>query len=148
MSTEARFVCGSCIDAVVASAKRAGEDYENAEFVHMLALKFGARIAEHFCEEDVEEDEVDEGQEIDCYCGCRIGASFWEESFGKFTTKGDVCDTCLESVYEASLTMGDQPDDLLYTYMLARTSGGDIFDHECEAEDDEDVYCHCGCQRN
>ena len=139
MSTEARFVCGSCIDAVVASAKVAGEDYENAEFVHMLALKFGASISEHFCEED---------EEVDCYCGCRTGASPWDVSFGTVKTKGAVCEPCLEAVYEAATLVGDQPDDLLYTQMLARTSGGDIFGHDCEAEDDEDVDCHCGCQRN
>ena len=52
MTPEAGFVCTSCIDAMVASAKAAGEDYENAEYVHMLALKFGARISDHFCEED------------------------------------------------------------------------------------------------
>ena len=141
MATPKESVCESCTDAVVASAKVAGEDYENAEFVHMLALKFGARISDHICEED-------EDEEVDCNCGCRVGILPWEESFGTVTTKGDVCDSCLETVYEAAMTVGEQHDDILYTYMLARTTGGDIFDHECDAEDDEDVECHCGCQHD
>ena len=142
MATEETSVCESCINAVVASAKVAGEDYENAEYVHMLALKFGARISEHFCEEE-------EDEEVDCNCRCLVGILPWEESFGTVTTKGDVCDSCLEAVYEAAMSVGDQHDDLLYTYMLARTTGGDIFDHECSADDDDDeVDCHCGCQRN
>ena len=139
MATEEGFVCESCIDAVVASAKVAGEDYENAEYVHMLALKFGARVSDHFCEEEDDE-------EVDCNCGCRVGILPWEESFGTVTTKGDVCDSCLEAVYEAATSVGEQHDDLLYTYMLARTTGGNIFDHECAAEDDDEVDCHCGCQ--
>ena len=132
-------VCESCINAAVASAKAAGEDYENAEFVHMVAFEFGARISDHFCEED-------ENKEVDCSCGCRVGILEWGESFGTITTQGDVCDPCLEAVYEAAMTVGEQHDDILYTYMLARTSGGDIFDHECYADDDEDVDCNCGCQ--
>ena len=63
------------------------------------------------------------------------------------TKKGDVCDSCLEAVYEAAMSVGEQCDDLLYTYMLARTTGGNVFDHECAA-DDEEVDCHCGCQSN
>ena len=140
MATEEGFVCKSCIDAVVASAKVAGEDYENADYVHMLALKFGARISDHFCEDDDEK--------VDCNCGCRVGVLPWGESFGTVTAKGDVCDSCLEAVYEAALSVGEQHDDLLYTYMLARTSGGNIFEHECAAEDDGEVDCHCGCQRH
>ena len=141
MATEERFVCESCIGAVVASAKSmAREDYENAEYVHMLALKFGARISDHLCEEE-------EDEEVDCNCGCRVGVLPWEDSFGTVTTKGDVCDSCLEAVYEAAMSVGEQHDDLLYTYMLARTTGGNIFDHECAAEGDEEVDCHCGCRR-
>ena len=139
MATEKKFVCESCINAVVASAKVAGEDYENAEFVHMLALKFGARIADHSCEEE-------EDEEVVCYCGCTVGILPWEESFGTVTTKGNVCDSCLEAVYEAAKSVGMECDDILYTYMLARTSGGNIFEHECEAEEDDEVDCHCGCQ--
>ena len=141
MATEERSVCESCIDAVVASAKMAGEDYENAEFVHILALQFGARISDHFCDEE-------EDEEVNCYCGCRFGSSPWDKSFGTVTTKGDVCESCLEAVNEAAMLVGERHDDLLYTYMLARTSGGDIFHHECAAEDDEEMDCHCGCQRN
>ena len=141
MATEEKFVCGSCIDSVVASAKLAGEEYEDAKFIHTLALKFGARISDHFCEEE-------EDEEVDCNCGCRVGILPWEESFGTVTTKGNVCDSCLESVYEASMSVGEQHDDLLYTYMLARTTGGDIFDHECASEDDEEIDCRCGCQSN
>ncbi len=93
----------------------------------MLALKFGARISDHFCEDD--------NEKVDCNCGCRVGILPWGESFGTVTAKGDVCDSCLEAVYEAPLSVGEQHDDLLSTYMLARTSGGNIFDHECAAED-------------
>ena len=64
MATEGASVCESCINALVASAKVAGEDYENAEYVHMLALKFGARISDHLCEEEDDE-------EVDCNCGCQ-----------------------------------------------------------------------------
>ena len=141
MVTEEGIVCESCIDAVVASAKVAGEDYENAEYVHMLALRFGARISAHFCEEE-------EDEEMDCSCDCRVGVLPGERPFGTITTKGDVCDYCLEAVNEAAMSVGEQHDDLLYTYMLARTTGGDIFEHECAADDDEEVDCHCGCQRN
>ena len=141
MATGEEFVCKSCIDAVVASAKLAGEDFENAEFIHKAAVDFGARISDHSCEED-------DDDEVDCYCGCRFGIMGWEESFGTVTTKGDVCDSCLEAVYEAAMSVGEQHDDIMYTYMLARTSGDSIFDHECDAEDDEEMDCHCGCQRN
>ena len=134
-------VCKSCIDAVETSAKMAGEDYQNAEYVHMLALKFGARISDHLCEE---EEDVD----VDCNCGCRVGILPWEDSFGTVTTKGDVCDSCLEAVFEAAMSVGERQDDLLYTYMLARTTGGSIFDHECRTDEDEDVDCNCGCQRD
>lgn len=47
-----------------ASAKAAGEDYENAEYVHTLALKFRTRISDHFCEDE-------EDEEVDCNCGCQ-----------------------------------------------------------------------------
>ena len=99
MATEEGFVCKSCIDAVVASAKVAGEEYENADYVHMLALKFGARISDHFCEDDDEK--------VDRNCGCRVGVLPWGESFGTVTAKGDVCDSCLEAVYEAALSVGE-----------------------------------------
>ena len=92
-------------------------------------------------------DDEDEDEEVDCSCGCQVGILPWEESFGTITTRGDVCDSCLEAVYEAAISAGEPHDDLLYTYMLARTTGADIFDHECEAEDDEDVDCNCGCRR-
>ena len=35
---------------------------------------------------------------------------------------------------------------LLYPYVLARTSGGDIFEHECAADEDGEVDCHSGSQ--
>lgn len=138
MPTEEELVCRSCIAAMETSARLAGEDYENPEYVHLLALKFGSRISEHVCEED-------ENLDLDCNCSCRVGILPWDESFGTVTTKGDVCDSCLEAVYEAAMLVGERNDDLLYTYMLARTTGGSIFPHECSA--DEEIDCHCGCQR-
>ena len=120
--------------------KGGGGGLRSAGYVHMLALKFGARISDHFCEED-------EDEEVDCNCACRVGVLPREESFGT-VTKGDVCDFCLEAVYEAAMSVGEQHDDLLYIYMLARTTGGNIFDHECAAEDEDEVDCHCCCQRN
>ena len=33
-----------------------------------------------------------------------------------------------------------------YTYMLARTRGGDTFEHECAAEEDGEADWPCGCQ--
>ena len=140
MLDDKEFVCESCIGAVRESARIAGEDYENSEFVHLLALKFGARVSDHPCEED-------DDNEVDCKCGCRVGILPWEESFNSVTTEGPVCESCVEAVFEAMMTVGEKQDDLLYTYMMARTSGGDIFDHECEADDD-DVDCHCGCRSN
>ena len=107
----------------------------------MLALKFGARVSDHSCDED---DDTD----VDCHCGCRVGILPWEDSFNTVTTEGPVCESCLEAVFEAMVTVGEKQDDLLYAYMMARTAGGGIFDHECEADEDEAADCHCGCQRN
>ena len=46
------------------------------------------------------------------------------------------------------MTVGEDYDDPERVVLLARASGGDIFEHDCEAEDDEDVECDCGCRRN
>ena len=59
-----------------------------------------------------------------------------------------VCESCTEAVMEAAMTVGEDYHDTEHVAMLARTTGGDIFGHECAAEDDEDVDCNCGCQRN
>ncbi len=64
------------------------------------------------------------------------------------TPSGSVCEPCTEAVIEAAMMVGEDYHDEERVAILARTSGGDIFPHECDAEDDEDVECHCGCQRN
>ena len=61
--------------------------------------------------------------------------------------KESVCETCLDAVIDAVMSLGLAPEDHEYMLMLARASGGDIFDHWCEA-DDEEVVCNCGCRRN
>ena len=61
--------------------------------------------------------------------------------------EGPVCESCVFAVTDALISIGDTPSDDAYVAMMARASGGDIFDHECEADDDEEVDCHCGCQR-
>ena len=62
--------------------------------------------------------------------------------------KESVCETCLDAVTDAVMSLGLAPEDHEYMLKLARASGGDIFDHWCEADDDEDVVCNCGCRRN
>ena len=62
--------------------------------------------------------------------------------------KGFVCESCTDAVIEAAITVGEDYHDAERVAMLARTSGGDIFDHECDAEDEEEVECNCGCQRS
>ena len=65
------------------------------------------------------------------------------------TTSGDaICESCHDAVVEAAMTVGEDYDDPERLALLARTSGGDIFEHSCDAEDDDDVECSCGCQRN
>ncbi len=61
------------------------------------------------------------------------------------TPKESVCESCTEAVIEAAMIVGEDYDDTERVAILARTSGADIFDHECDAEDDEDVDCNCGC---
>ena len=61
--------------------------------------------------------------------------------------EGAVCELCLEAVQEATMSLGLALDDDMH--VLARTSGGDIFEHECEADNDlDEVECHCGCRGN
>ena len=65
------------------------------------------------------------------------------------TTSGaTICESCYDAVVEAAMTVGEDYEDPGRVVLLARASGGDIFEHSCEAEDDEDVECDCGCRRN
>ncbi len=133
-----RPVCPPCLDAVVDSAKETGEDYQDAERVYKWAYDFGDQISpgDHGC---AEEDDAD----VDCHCGCQRGGS--GGSFNEFTTKGKVCESCIESVQEDTMGSGLGTDGIMHTYMYARTMGGDLRDHRCEAEDDAEVECHCSC---
>ena len=56
-----------------------------------------------------------------------------------------ICESCLEAVTEAAMMVGEDYDDEARVKILAKASGGDIFPHYCEAEDDEDVRCDCSC---
>ena len=65
------------------------------------------------------------------------------------TTAGDsICESCYDAVVDAAMTVGEDYNDPERVVLLARASGGDIFEHDCDAEDDEAIECICGCQRN
>lgn len=133
-----RPVCPPCLDAVADSAKETGEDYQDAERVYKWASDFGSQISpgDHGCAED---DDAD----VDCYCGCQRGGS--GRSFNEFTTKGPVCQSCVEFVLDCAMTLGLAPGGIMHAYMYARTTGGDLPEHECEVEDDAEMECHCSC---
>ena len=59
-------------------------------------------------------------------------------------TDESVCESCYDAVVEAAMTVGEDYDD---PERVARTLGGQIFDHFCEADEDDDIECNCGCQR-
>lgn len=139
-----RPVCLSCLRAVEASAKRTGEEFVEAEQFYMLARDFGNRLSPHECEEEDDDD-------VDCWCECRLGGGMFGKSFNEVTTKGPVCERCIEAVQEALdgahetfSVADDSPSDIMYVYAVARVSGGEI-EHECEVEDDAEVECHCSC---
>lgn len=139
-----RPVCLPCLRAVEASVKRTGEDFVEAEQFYMLARDFGNRVSSHECEEEEDDD-------VDCWCHCRFGDGMFGKSFNEVTTKGTVCDLCIEAVqealevaHEAFSVDDDSPADIMYVYAVARVSGGE-FEHECEVEEDSSVECHCSC---
>lgn len=134
-----RPVCLPCLDAMVASAKESGEDYQDAERVYKWAYHFGDQISpgDHECAEEDDED-------VDCWCGCQVSGG--GGSFNEFTTQGSVCESCIEAVQDCTMALGLASDGIMHTYMYARTMGGDhLPDHWCEAEDDAELECHCGC---
>ena len=133
-----RPVCLPCLDAMVASAKETGEDYQDAERVYKWAYHFGNQISpgDHECAEEDDED-------VDCYCGCQMGGS--GVSFNEFTTQGKVCESCLEFIQDHTMESGLASDGIMHAYMYARTAGGDLPEHRCEVEDDAEVECHCSC---
>ena len=57
-----------------------------------------------------------------------------------------ICESCYDAVAEAAMSVGEDYDDPGRVTSLARASGGDIFEHSCDAEDDEDIECYCGCR--
>ena len=133
-----RPVCLPCLDAMVASAKETGEDYQDAERVYKWAYHLGDQISpgDHECAEEDDED-------VDCYCGCQMGGS--GVSFNEFTTQGKVCESCLEFIQDYTMESGLASDGIMHAYMYARTTGGDLPEHDCEVEDDAEVECHCSC---
>ena len=61
------------------------------------------------------------------------------------TSDVSICESCYDAVVDAAMSVGEDYDDPERVALLARASGGDIFEHSCDAEDDEDIECDCGC---
>ena len=59
-----------------------------------------------------------------------------------------VCETCTDVVTEYAMTVGEDYHDAERMEMLARISGGEVPEHSCDADGDDDVDCACGCQDN
>ena len=49
---------------------------------------------------------------------------------------------------EAAMAVGEDCNGAERIAILARTSEGDIFDHKCDAEENENMDCNCSCQRS
>lgn len=58
----------------------------------------------------------------------------------------EICESCLGAVTEAAMMLGEDYDNERRVRLLARASGGDIFGHDCDADDDAGVECNCGCR--
>ena len=62
------------------------------------------------------------------------------------TPETSICESCYDAVVDAAMSVGEDYDDPERVALLARASGGDIFEHSCDAEDDEDIECDCSCR--
>lgn len=59
----------------------------------------------------------------------------------------NVCDLCLEAIEEEMETDTDDEEGIAQARALAIIMGADIPDHDCEAIENREVVCFCGCHR-
>ncbi len=57
-----------------------------------------------------------------------------------------VCESCIFEITEYAIEVGEDYHDSERIEVLARVSGGDVPDHECDSEGVEYLECSCGCQ--
>ncbi len=57
-----------------------------------------------------------------------------------------VCESCLFEITEFAIAVGEDHHDPGRIEVLARASGGDVPEHECDADGVDYLECGCGCQ--
>lgn len=142
------FFCYQCLEAARETASYiSGLDVNSLSVLQALAARYGDDLVGHRCDPDAET-EIEE--DVDCCCECSYGhIDVGPIEAVEAVSKTVICDECYEYTMEHmdAVGMSSEASSQLVVKVMAQRQGGDIPDHSCEAEDDEDVECRCGCRR-
>lgn len=145
------FLCYQCTEAAEDTAKYIERLGDAPNALLAFAARYGGHFVGHSCDPDSDRDDRDEEEEeVACCCACEnvtddVGAIEAVEAI----LNAAVCDECYEYIMEYMDTIGmtSEANSQLVVKVMAQRHGGNIEEHSCEAEDDDDVICHCGCLR-
>ena len=138
-------VCILCMGAAEDTARHVEGLVDSTDVLRVFAARYGDHFVCHRCSEDELDDD-----DIDCCCACEsVTGGVDPIEAVESVLETDLCDECYEYTmeYMDANGMSSEASSKLVVKVMAQRHGGDIPDHSCEAEDDEDVKCRCGCRR-
>lgn len=143
-----QFLCFHCTEAAEDTARYVKGLDNSPNVLRAFAARYGGYLVGHYCDPDSDDD--DEDEEVDCCCACEsVTSGVGPIEAVEAILNTVICDACYEYIMEYMDEVGmtsEARSKLIVTFMAQR-HGGNIDEHECEAEDNEEAECHCGCLR-
>ena len=148
-----QFLCFNCTEAAEDTAKYIERLGDAPNTLLAFASRYGGDFVGHYCDpdsygDDRDDDDDDDG-EVDCCCACLSSAGSVDPIEAvEAISNTIICSVCYEYVmeYMDAVGMTSEANSQLVVKVMAQRHGGDIDEHECEADDSEETECRCGCQ--
>ena len=144
------FLCFNCTEAAEDTARYIARLGDSPSVLRAFAASYGDYLVGHSCDPDTDRDSDEDEEELDCCCACeRVTDSGDPIEAVEVVLNTVLCSECYEYTmeYMDDIGMTSEASSQLVVRFMAQRHGGDIEEHACAAEDDEDVECHCGCLR-